>query len=193
MTLLFNLLDTDLVERMGDGQEKAFEVLFCRYQKDVYRIVLHYLKNKTASEDLCQDIFLRVYVSLKEGKYNERGTFLAWLLRIAHNMCMDHLRKAARHEYSDNGVPENLLFTSPNTDAENRLVAKQRGQQLSVFIGRLPKDQKKVIYYRYFEELSFKEIATLMNASVNTSLGRMRYGLAHLRKHIVASASFFAS
>lgn len=152
-------------------------------------VVLHCVKDRLPTEDLSQVAFLKIYTSLKCGKYNEQGKFLPWPLRIARNLCMDYLRKSPEHQSLYQMPADNFLRTPPQRNVDCKLTAKQQEQELNAFINRLPEDQKKVVYYRYFEEMSFKEIATLMNTSVNTSLGRMRYGLAHLRKQIKSTSS----
>lgn len=184
MRLLRNLPDTELIECFHQGQEKAFDVLFCRYQKDVRNVIAHYVRDRLVTEDLSQDAFIRIYTSLKRGKYNEQGKFISWALRIVRNLCMDYLRKVAQRPASGPILQEDCLCEPTHQNADHKMAAKQRQHQLNGLIDHLPEDQKKVVYYRYFEELSFKEISTLMNTSVNTSLGRMRYGLAHLRKQV---------
>jgi len=184
MRRLASLTDNELIQSFSQGCEKAFEVLFARYKDDVRNVILHYIKDRLETEDLTQDAFLKIYTSLKRGKYNEQGKFLPWALRIARNLCMDYLRKGPRVNASQQVFSDKLFCTTTFCTAETTLIEKQQQRHLNVFINRLPEDQKKVVYYRYFEELSFKEIAALMNTSVNTSLGRMRYGLSHLRKQL---------
>lgn len=184
MRSLLSLSDSELIHQLYAGQEKAFDALLSRYEKDIRNVIHHHVKDRLTTEDLSQDAFLKIYTSLKKGKYNEQGKFLPWALRIARNLCMDHLRKATQMPVWSNVPYDDSLSTPVSHNAEYKLTMRQQEQHLSAFINRLPDDQKKVVYYRYFEELSFKEIAALMNTSVNTSLGRMRYGLAHLRKQI---------
>jgi RNA polymerase sigma factor (sigma-70 family) len=177
MRRLLSLSDLELLQCFHAGQEKAFDVLLHRYQKDVRNVIQHYVKDRLLTEDLSQDVFLKVYTSLKRGTYNEQGKFLPWSLRIARNVCMDHLRKSAQLPPSGQILHDDYLCTDARHNAENKLILKQQEQQLTAIINHLPEDQKKVVCYRYYEERSFKEIARLMSTSVNTSLGRMRYGL----------------
>ena len=190
MRLLVKLSDTELIECFHQGQEKAFDVLFCRYQKDVRNVIAHYVRDRLVTEDLSQDAFIRIYTSLKRGKYNEQGKFISWALRIVRNLCMDYLRKVAQRPILGPMLQDDCLCTTENQDAGNKMATKQQQHRLNGLINRLPEDQKKVVYYRYFEELSFKEISALMNTSVNTSLGRMRYGLSHLRKQVTDRSSY---
>jgi RNA polymerase sigma factor (sigma-70 family) len=189
MRALQSLSDRELIECFHAGHERAFDVLFYRYGKDIRNVIVHYIKDRLLTEDLSQDAFLKIYTSLKRRKYNEEGKFLPWALRIARNLCMDHLRKASQLPALAHILHDDSLC-NPQLSAENKLCAKQRDQHLNTFISRLPEDQKKVVYYRYFEDLSFKQIALLMDTNVNTSLGRMRYGLAHLRKQIKYTPSY---
>jgi RNA polymerase sigma factor (sigma-70 family) len=182
MKIMQNMSDSELIKQLYNGQERAFDVLFCRYNKDVRNVIHHYVKDRIISEDLCQDVFIRIYTSFREKKYNEQGSFLPWCLRISRNLCMDYLRKAAQFRFSDGIIDNNRFVTPLSQSAENCLVARQQEQELNSLINRLSDDQKKVIRYRFYEELSFREVATIMNTSVNTSLGRMRYGLMNLRK-----------
>ena len=184
MRRLLSLSDGELIESIRAGHDKAFEALLYRYENDIRNVIRHYVKDRLTAEDLSQEASLKIYTSLKSGKYNEQGKLLPWALRIARNLCMDHLRKAAQFPPVTKLCYDDYLSTYSNQNAEHRLTVKQQEQQLNAFIEGLPEDQKKVVHYRYFEDLSFKEIAALMNTSVNTSLGRMRYGLAHLRKQV---------
>lgn len=183
MRSMQSLSDTELIENFHGGDQRSFEALLGRYERDVRNVILHYVKERATVEDLSQDAFIKIYTSLKTGKYNEQGKFLPWALRITRNLCMDYLRRGVQHPVSGTLLHDNYVGTSTN-QVENRLALRQREEQISTFINNLQEDQKKVIFYRYFEGLSFKQIATLMNTSVNTSVGRMRYGLMHLRRQV---------
>ena len=184
MRTLQQLTDTELINSLLKGQEQAFDVLFIRSKTDVRKVIVHYVKDRALAEDLCQDVFLKIYTSLKCGKYDEQGKFKPWALRIAHNLCMDYLRKAGQMQIVFKATFDDNYGPSTSHHAEHKMVAKQQEKYLNTLIERLPEEQKKVVRYRYFEELSFKEISALMNTSVNTSLGRMRYALGALNKQI---------
>ena len=190
MKILLTLSDSELIESLQAGHEKAFEILIQRYVKDLRSEIQRYTKDHLLTEYLSQDILIKMYTSLQQNKYNEQAKFLPWALRITRNLCIDYLRKKARFQQADKVLHDDCLFTTLSQSAESRLAAKQQEQLLQVFIKRLPDEQQSVVYYRFFEELSFKEIAELMNTSVNTSLGRMRYGLAHLRRLISNTPSY---
>lgn len=189
-TLLLNLSDKELIEHLQAGNAKAFDILFSRYRKDVRNVIVYYVRDKEVAEDICQDVFIRIYTSLKHERYNEHGSFLPWVLRIARNLCMDHLRKVSRLPAMVNGLADNGWHPIVQNYAEKRMLTKQQQHHMNGLINNLPEDQKKVVYYRYFEDLSFKEISMLMNTSINTSIGRMRYGLERLRKQVNYSALF---
>jgi RNA polymerase sigma factor (sigma-70 family) len=189
MRRLASLTDNELIESINQGCEKAFDILFVRYKDDVRNVILHYVKDRLETEDLTQDAFLKIYTSLKRGKYNDEGKFLPWALRIARNLCMDYLRKGPQRTVSQPVFNDPLFYSTTFCTAETALIDKQQQRHLNGFINRLPNEQKRVVYYRYFDELSFKKIAALMNTNVNTSLGRMRYGLSHLRKQLQQNPS----
>ncbi|MFL5741015.1 MAG: RNA polymerase sigma factor [Flavisolibacter sp.] len=184
MRILAQLSDKELIEEVYKGQEQAFEILFSRYKKDVRTIILRCVSNRLVTEDLCQDSFIRVFNALRKRNYNEQGNFRAWILCVARNLCMDYLRKST--QFNRSGIPlyDDCVSTTAGDCVENRMVMKQQEQQLLAFINRLPEEQKQVVHYRFFEGMSFKEISALMKTNVNTSQGRMRYGLAHLRKQV---------
>lgn len=190
MRRLLGLSDIELVISLQAGHEKALDVLLQRYKQDIRNIIWHYTKDDRIIEDLSQEVLIKIYTSLKQKKYNEQGKFLPWALRVTRNLCLDYLKKKAQLPHIGKFLHDDCLTIAASQNAENRLVAKQQEQQLSVFINRLPDDQKRVVYYRFFEELNYKEIAVLMNTSVNTSLGRMNYALTRLRKHVNNAPSF---
>ncbi|MDQ6608297.1 MAG: sigma-70 family RNA polymerase sigma factor [Bacteroidota bacterium] len=189
MKNLIALTDVELIRLFLSGDEKGFDVLFLRYKTDLTKVILYYCKDKFIAEDLVQDTFFKILSSLKNNRYHEEGKFLPWALRIAHNICMDHLRKNANTPPTTELFQGTVLYESTHS-AETKMVQDQLRNKIHLLIDRLPDEQKEVVYGRHFEELSFKEISSRMNTSVNTSLGRMRYGLTHLRKLIVNDAGF---
>ena len=179
----------ELVRLFSNGEERAFPVLYKRYQQNIYKVVVYYIKDRTLAEDMTQDVFIKIIHSIKEKRYCEDGKFLTWSLRIAYNHCMDHLRKPKRVSYVTD-FSSTVLACTATPSPETQLVIEQTATQLYRFIEKLPEEQKKVLCYRHFEELSFKEIAERTNTSVNTSLGRMRYALMHLRNMTKNGAAF---
>lgn len=182
MKCLNSLLDNQLIQLFRDGNELAFEALFNRYRKDLYNIILFYIRDEYIAEDILQEAMIKIIRSLKIGMYDEVGKFLPWSLRVSYNLCLDQLRKTRRHPYMMNEKLALGFSDESSNNAEKILIDQELSIQLKLMVKTLPENQQKVITYRHFEEMSFKEIASLMNTSINTTIGRMRYGLKNLRK-----------
>lgn len=180
MRRLENLTDDELIAQFRKCQNQAFDILYRRYQQKIFDTVVYYIKNRTEAEDLTQEVSIKIITSIQTDRYCEEGKFLPWALRIAHNHCMDHLRRRNYVLYVaefSSAQLSSVAIASP----EYKLIGKQTAAQLRSLVNKLPAEQKQVVYYRHFEDLSFKEISERTNSSVNTALGRMRYGLMHLR------------
>jgi RNA polymerase sigma factor (sigma-70 family) len=187
MKCLINLTDQQLVHLYVDGNANALATLVNRYKDRIYTSIYLLLKDKYMAEDLFQDVFIRIIDTLKGGRYTDEGKFLPWALRIAHNMCVDHFRKIKRSPSiktsDDRDIFEVLNFSEPS--AETRMMQSQSHERVRKMIDMLPDDQREVIILRHYADLSFKEIADLTKCSINTALGRMRYGLINMRKMMV--------
>lgn len=182
-----DLSDNSLVKQFIDGDHNAIEVLIARHKKRVFTYIFMVVKNHHLSEDIFQDTFIKVIRSLKTGKYVENGKFISWVLRISHNLIIDHFRKEKLLSTTSNDDSAIDLFNSPKyseNTIEDILVNDQIEYEVRLLIEELPDDQKQVIMMRHFQGLSFKEIADLTDVSINTALGRMRYALINLRKII---------
>jgi len=182
-----DLSDNSLVMQFVDGDQKAIEILIARHKKRVFTYILLIVKNHHLAEDIFQDTFIKVIRSLKSGKYTENGKFISWVLRISHNLIIDHFRKEKLLNTTSNDDTNIDLFNSPKYSEENiedKLVYEQITSDVRLLIEELPDDQRQVIMMRHFQGLSFKEIADLTDVSINTALGRMRYALINLRKMI---------
>ena len=179
--------DQDLIHLYVAGNEAGLVELIRRYQSKIYTSVYLLVKDEYLAEDIFQDTFIKVINTLKAGKYNEEGKFLPWAMRIAHNLCVDHFRKVKRtpaiKTSDDRDIFEVLNFTEDS--AETKMMKRQSHDRVRLMLDLLPEDQREVIILRHYAELSFKEIAALTNCSINTALGRMRYGLINLRKMMV--------
>jgi RNA polymerase sigma-70 factor (ECF subfamily) len=142
------------------------------------------VKDKYLAEDLFQDMFIKVIDTIRGNRYTEEGKFLPWAMRIAHNLCVDHFRRVKRTptiKTSDNhDIFEVLNFSNEN--AEEKMMKNQSYDRIRRMLDLLPEEQREVIILRHYADLSFKEIASLTNCSINTALGRMRYGLINMRK-----------
>ncbi len=179
-----NFTDQDLVKRFADGNSSAIEELISRYKDRIYTSIYYLVKDKYLAEDLFQDVFIKIIDTIRLGKYTDEGKFLPWALRIAHNLCVDHFRKVKRtptiRTSDGNDIFEVLNFQEES--AEVAVMQKQTYDRVRKMIDMLPEEQKEVIILRHYADLSFKEIADLTKCSINTALGRMRYGLINLRR-----------
>lgn len=178
--------DEMLVEMYINGNDNAFDVLMKRYESKVFSYIFYAVKNQELAEDLFQDVFVKVVVRLRNGKYQETGKFQAWLMRVAHNLVIDYFRKEPEETILSNDDSETDLFNDPslavNENREQEMINQQLVAEVKHLISRLPENQRQVLTMRYYDELSFKEIAELTNCSINTALGRMRYALINLKK-----------
>lgn len=177
------VLDNDLVHLFQNGDETALEALISRYKEKIFSTIFYLVKDKQLAEDLFQDVFIKIIDKLRTKNYNEEGKFLHWALRISHNLCVDYFRKEKRNQ-TTSGDQNNIFdLLELNVDAaDTRIVTSQVHEKVRVMLDNLPDEQREVIILRHFADLSFKEIAEITNTSINTSLGRMRYGLINLRK-----------
>ena len=181
--LLSNLSDQELVKNYINGDNSSFEVLLNRHKNRVFAFIMSKIKNKDLSEDIFQDTYVKVVNSLQKGKYNEEGKFLPWVMRIAHNLVIDHFRKQKKMQMirSNNDFDIFDVIKDSKINADEKLIKDQIFSDLNSLIDKLPSDQKEVLKMRYYEELSFKKIAENFDISINTALGRMRYALINLR------------
>ena len=184
MKSLTNLSDQELITLYLDGDSDAISMLVERYKDKLYTSIYLLVKDKYLAEDFFQDTFFKIIDTLQTGKYNEEGKFLPWAMRIAHNLCIDHFRKVKRKppiQTKENwDIFESINLSEPGAD--DRIVKRQDHADLRKMIDLLPEEQREVIVMRHYADLSFKEISSLTGCSINTSLGRMRYGLLNLRK-----------
>jgi RNA polymerase sigma factor (sigma-70 family) len=184
MKSFINLTDQQLIHLYMDGNAEALSSLVMRYKDKIYTSIYLLVKDKYLAEDIFQDVFIRVIDTLKGGRYTDEGKFLPWAMRIAHNMCVDHFRKVKRSPSiktsDDRDIFEVLNFSEAGAD--HRMMQSQSHDRVRRMIDMLPEDQREVIIMRHYADLSFKEIADLTKCSINTALGRMRYGLINLRK-----------
>lgn len=188
MTTYQELTDTELIQSFQNGNSNALEMLIFRYKDKLFSSILFLVKDKYLAEDLFQDTFLKIIDTLRNRRYNEEGKFLPWAIRIAHNLCVDHFRKVKRTPSivtNDNKDIFEVIHVVVNDNAEHRIIKNQSHDRMHQMLERLPVEQREVIILKHFGDLSFKEIAEVTNCSINTALGRMRYGLINLRKMMV--------
>ena len=178
--------DAVLVTNYISGNENAIAILIERHKQKIYSFIYSKVYDRDVTEDIFQDTFIKVIRTLKLGKYNEEGKFLPWVMRIAHNLVIDHFRKNNRMPKFDNTDEFNIfsVISDSSLNAERQLIKTQVEDDVRRLIEELPEDQKQVLIMRMYKDMSFKEISENTGVSINTALGRMRYALINLRKVI---------
>jgi RNA polymerase sigma-70 factor (ECF subfamily) len=176
--------ESELVSAYIHGDDAAFDTLVERYKSKIYTTIYLVVKDQYVAEDLMQDTFIKAIKTLRNGKYNEEGKFLPWILRIGHNLAIDYFRRAKRYPkvvFEDGSNVFNTLNFSENS-VETKQIKKESHEHLRGLIKQLPDQQREVLIMRHYEDMSFQEIADATGVSINTALGRMRYALINLRK-----------
>ena len=178
--------DAALVQDYINGNERALEMLIKRHKLKIYNFIYSKVFDRDTAEDIFQETFIKVIMTLKRGLYNEEGKFLPWVMRIAHNLVIDFFRKNNRIPTFDNSDEFDIfqLIGDGNPTAEKVMIEEQVVEDLQNLIVKLPEDQKDVLTMRLYKDMSFKEIAESTGVSINTALGRMRYAIINLRKLI---------
>ena len=182
--------DRDLILAYVKGNEKAFEILVMRHKNKIHRFIYMKLRDQDLTEDIFQETFIKVINTIKLGSYNEEGKFLPWVLRIAHNLVIDHFRRTARvkmiSESSSKTSDFNIFSVLKIEDdsIEQTMMKGELASQMVELVEFLPANQREVLKMRLFQDLSFQDISEKENISINTALGRMRYALINLRKLI---------
>ena len=168
------------------GDESALEELIYKYKNRIFSFIYNKISDRDIAEDIFQDTFIKVIKTIKRGNYKEQGKFLPWVLRIAHNLIIDHYRKSNKLQPVELGQEIDIFsfISDGELSAENEMVKEQIFSDLRKLIQELPDDQKEVLIMRIYKDMSFKDIAEETNVSINTALGRMRYALLNLRKLI---------
>ncbi|MBT5787680.1 MAG: sigma-70 family RNA polymerase sigma factor [Flavobacteriaceae bacterium] len=181
------LPDNILIQQYLKGDNESFEILLTKYKQRIYSFIYSKIKDRDIADDVFQDTFIKVIQTLKKGAYNEEGRFVSWVMRIAHNLIIDHFRRQQRMPMYDTYDHEQDVFyrlSEPSKNIEDMIIDSQIKSDINVLMLELPENQYEVLKMRLFQDMSFKEIAERTNVSINTSLGRMRYGLINLRKLI---------
>jgi RNA polymerase sigma-70 factor (ECF subfamily) len=179
-----SLSDQQLISLYLSGDEAAFETLLNRHQQQVYSKIFFIVRDSDLANDLFQDTFIKVVNTLKSGKYNEEGKFLPWVMRIAHNLSIDHFRRGKKMRMlratEEFDVFDTMCSDEPHM--EDRMIQEQIHQDVRDLLETLPEEQRMVVKMRIERDMSFQEIADETGVSINTALGRMRYALINLRK-----------
>lgn len=185
MNTLYMMTDEELVTSYAQGNNEAFDVVLQRHKQSLYGYILYTVRNRDLAEDIFQETFIKAITTIKQGRYTENGKFRAWINRIAHNLIIDHFRQEKNENTLLNEEYEVDLFNNQNLceeTIEEQLVKTQVLTDVKKLIDFLPDSQREVLTMRYYEDLSFKEIADKTGVSINTALGRMRYAILNMRK-----------
>jgi RNA polymerase sigma factor (sigma-70 family) len=177
--------DYELIMRFIKGEQSCFEDIIHRHKNKVFAYISLYIRDQALAEDIFQDTFLKVIQSVKSGRYYDNGKFISWVMRIAHNLIIDHFRRIKQMNTVSNDNYDSDIFNSrkfADNNIEDDLIKRQIQKDIRKMITQLPDDQKEVVILRHYAGLSFKEIAEITDVSINTALGRMRYALINLRK-----------
>ena len=185
MDNLNQMTDDMLVSQYSNGNSKAFDVLLSRYQDKLYSYISYVVRNRELADDIFQETFLKAIVTLQKGNYSSTGKFGAWLTRIAHNLMIDCFRQERNeNSISNDSVDYDILNDSNLADPtiEDDMVNEQILSDVRHLVDMLPDNQREVVFMRYYQDLSFKEIADITGVSINTALGRMRYAIMNIRR-----------
>lgn len=187
MDKLCKLSDEQLVKNYAYGDSDAFDTLLARYQQKIYSYILFLVHDDEVADDLFQETFMKAIVTIRQGRYVESGRFSAWLTRIAHNLVIDKYRQDRNSNVISNDASDADLFNDASLSditVEMKMITEQSLTDVGRLLKELSDNQKEVLYMRFYQDLSFKEIADATGVSINTALGRMRYGLINLRKMV---------
>ena len=185
MIKISEMTDEELAMSYVNGNNKAFDLLLERNQSRLFSYILFIVHDRSMAEDLFQETFVKIISKLHEGKYSSSGKFVSWMLRIAHNAVMDWYRRQ-KNEKTMEVYNENDLYGDSTSvldaNIENHFVKEQVLRDVQRMMNLLPITQREVVFMRFYQNLSFKEIAELTNVSINTALGRMRYAVMNMRR-----------
>ena len=182
------MTDEMLVKFYAEGDNNAFDVLLERHEEKIFSYIFFIVRNPDVANDIFQETFMKAVVTIQQGRYVENGKFQAWITRIAHNLIIDYFRQTRNENCVSNEDVDYDLFNDiklAEATVESRMVREQVLEDVKLLVEHLPQNQKEVVFMRYYQELSFKEIAEITGVSINTALGRMRYALLNLRKMAV--------
>jgi RNA polymerase sigma-70 factor (ECF subfamily) len=180
-----SISDYELIQGFINGEQSCFEQIIKRHKNKVFAYISLYIRDQALAEDIFQDTFMKVIQSVKGGKYQDNGKFISWVMRIAHNLIIDHFRRIKQMNTISNDEYDSDLFNSrklADSTVEDDMIKRQIQKDIRNMISHLPDDQREVVILRHYAGLSFKEIAEITDVSINTALGRMRYALINMRK-----------
>ncbi|MGP1515066.1 MAG: RNA polymerase sigma factor [Bacteroidales bacterium] len=176
--------DYELVKAYQDGEQQVFRVLLERHQQKVFNYIMSLVKDKTLADDIFQDTFIKVINTVRGGAYRDEGKFIQWVMRIAHNLVIDNVRKNQKFRmvYSSEDYNVFDMMSHSELSREDQMIKDQIYSNIRFLIKQLPKEQRRVLIMRHYADMSFKEIAERTGVSINTALGRMRYALINMRR-----------
>jgi RNA polymerase sigma-70 factor (ECF subfamily) len=187
MENLRKMTDEALVELYAHGNNSAFDVLLNRYEKSIHSYIFYIVRNHDLTEDIFQETFLKVIMTIKQGRYTDNGKFKAWIMRIAHNLIIDNFRQERNENTISNDEVEIDLLNDMKlceSNIEDEILQKQVYLDVKKLVKHLPDNQREVLEMRYYQDMSFKEIADVTGVSINTALGRMRYAILNMRRMV---------
>lgn len=185
MENLRKMTDEALVELYAYGNNSAFDVLLNRYEKSIHSYIFYIVRNHDLTEDIFQETFLKVIMTIKQGRYTDNGKFKAWIMRIAHNLIIDNFRQERNENTISNDEAEIDLLNDMKlceSNIEDEMLQEQIYLDIKKLVKHLPDNQREVLEMRYYHDMSFKEIADVTGVSINTALGRMRYAILNMRR-----------
>ncbi|MDR2775075.1 MAG: sigma-70 family RNA polymerase sigma factor [Tannerella sp.] len=185
MENLRKMTDEALVELYAHGNNSAFDVLLNRYEKSIHSYIFYIVRNRDLTEDIFQETFLKVIMTIKQGRYTDNGKFKAWIMRIAHNLIIDNFRQERNENTISNDEVEIDLLNDMKlceSNIEDEMLQEQVYLDVKKLVKHLPDNQREVLEMRYYRDMSFKEIADVTGVSINTALGRMRYAILNMRR-----------
>jgi RNA polymerase sigma-70 factor (ECF subfamily) len=180
-----SMTDEQLVLAYAQGNNEAFDLLLKKYEEKVFTYILRVVKNEDIANDIFQDTFVKAIMTIKQGRYTESGKFPAWITRIAHNLIIDYYRQEKSENLQSSDIDDVDILNRKELaeeTIEDIIVNKQQMDEVKFLLSLLPDPQREVLTMRYYRNMSFKEIAEVTNVSINTALGRMRYGILNLRR-----------
>ena len=185
MKNLKTMTDETLVDLYAHGNNLAFDVLLNMYKKSIHSYIYYIVRNHDLTEDIFQDTFLKVIMTIKQGRYTDTGKFKAWITRIAHNIIIDNFRQERNENTVSNDEVEADLLNDMrlcDSNIEDEMVQEQVFKDIKKLVHHLPENQREVLEMRFYQDMSFKEIADITGVSINTALGRMRYAILNMRR-----------
>ena len=180
-----SMTDEQLVKAYADGSNSAFDILLKRHQNRIFNYILRIIKNEDIANDIFQETFVKAINTIKQGRYTENGKFPAWISRIAHNLIIDYYRQEKAENMQSSDLTDIDVLNRKELceqTIEDIIISDQIREDVKYLIRELPELQREVLNMRYYENLSFKEIAEITGVSINTALGRMRYAILNLRR-----------